>query len=136
MDGRNRIILHSTNIIWPNALTIDYTTQCIYWVDAKLDYIETSFRDGSRRQVLYREKNLHFRPFGLTFFRDRLFMVDIDAREVRSFLVKSNGSELVTIYTDTVEPMSVVAVDSTRQPHGILYVIYVVFYIQCIRYSR
>ena len=30
---------------------------------------------------------------------------------------------LVTIYTDTVEPMSVVAVDSTRQPHGI-YVIY------------
>jgi hypothetical protein len=117
MDGKDRTVLHSTNVVWPNALTIDYTTQTLYWIDAKLDYIESSFRDGTQRQVLYREINVHFRPFGLTFFRDKLYMADIDAREVRSFLVKSNRSELLTIYSDSLEPMSVVAVDETRQPY-------------------
>ena len=127
MDGQNRMVLHSTNVVWPNALTVDYSTQTLYWIDAKLDYIESSFRDGSRRQILYREKNVHFRPFGLTFYRDRLFMVDIDAREVRSFLVKSTTSELSTIVTDDInilEPMSVVAVHESRQPYGKMSIFY------------
>jgi low density lipoprotein receptor-related protein 5/6 len=117
MDGTDRMILHSSNMIWPNAVTIDYVTQCIYWIDAKLDYIETSFRDGSRRKILYRERSRHFRPFGLTLFKDELFMADIDAREVRAFEVKSNTSELVTIFSEILEPMSVVAVHEGRQPH-------------------
>ena len=116
MDGKDRMILHSTNIIWPNALTIDYATQFIYWIDARLDYIESSFRDGTHRMVLYRETVRHFRPFGLTLFKDELYMTDIDAREVRVFKVKENRNELVTVYTEIVEPMSVIAVHSTRQP--------------------
>ena len=54
-------------------------------------------------------------------------MADIDAREVRSFLVKSNRSELSTIYSDSLEPMSVVAVDETRQPYG-MWILYVTHY--------
>ena len=45
-------------------------------------------------------------------------MVDIDAREVRSFDVKKKERELVTLYSAVVEPMSVVAVHSVRQPEG------------------
>ena len=118
MDGQERTVLHSTNLVWPNSLTLDYATQTLYWIDGRLDYIESSLSDGSRREVLYREKHLHFRPFGLTFFKDRLYMADIDGREIRSFLVKSNKTELLTIYTEVLEPMSVVAVAESRQPHG------------------
>ena len=73
--------------------------------------------DGSRRTVLYRETTRHFRPFGLTLFKDKLFMVDVDAREVRAYNVKSNDNDLQTIYTTILEPMSVVAVHPVRQPH-------------------
>ena len=117
MDGKDRTVLHSTNIVWPNALTIDYATQFIYWIDALLDYIESSFRDGTHRTILYRETVRLFRPFGLTLFKDELYMTDIDAREVRTLGVKDNRNELETVYTDIVEPMSVIAVHSTRQPH-------------------
>ena len=74
--------------------------------------------DGSLRTVLYREFTRHFRPFGLTLFKDKLYMVDIDAREVRSFDVKKKERELPTVYSAVVEPMSVVAVHSVRQPQG------------------
>jgi sugar lactone lactonase YvrE len=116
MDGKSRMVLHSKNIVWPNALTVDYTTQCLYWIDANLDYIESSFMDGSRRTILYRELNLHFRPYGLTYFNDYLYMADVDARIIRSFDVR-NGSQLEEIYSQVVEPTSVVAVHPTRQPH-------------------
>ena len=117
MDGKNRIVLHSTNIVWPNALTIDYATQYLYWIDAKLDFIETSFMDGTRRDALHRETNRHFRPFGLTLFKDHLYMADIDAREIRSFDIR-NGSVLEVVYSEFVEPMAVVAVHPLRQPLG------------------
>lgn len=117
MDGKNRIVLHSTNIVWPNALTVDYATQYLYWIDAKLDFIEMSFMDGSRRTVLYRETNRHFRPFGLTLFNDKLYMADIDARQIRSFDVRT-GTDLEVVYSDFAEPIGVVAVHPVRQPLG------------------
>lgn len=31
MDGSNRIILVTEDVVWPNGLTIDYTVDHIYW---------------------------------------------------------------------------------------------------------
>ena len=73
--------------------------------------------DGSRRTVLYREMNRHFRPFGLTLFNDKLFMADIDARQIRSFNVRT-GTDLEVVFSDFTEPIGVVAVHPVRQPLG------------------
>jgi len=35
MDGSMRKHLATTDVYWPNGLTIDYTTDQIYWIDAK-----------------------------------------------------------------------------------------------------
>lgn len=40
MDGNNKSVIISTKITWPNAITIDYTNDLLYWADAHLGYIE------------------------------------------------------------------------------------------------
>ena len=39
MDGSDEKELHNKEIVWPNAITIDYPADKIYWIDAHLDYI-------------------------------------------------------------------------------------------------
>lgn len=40
MDGTNKSVIISTKLEWPNAITIDYTNDHLYWADAHLGYIE------------------------------------------------------------------------------------------------
>lgn len=49
MDGGNPRHLVDTKVIWPNGLTIDYTTDRIFWGDAGTDRIEFVESDGSNR---------------------------------------------------------------------------------------
>ena len=48
---------------FPNALSIDYLAERLYWVDAKLDKIETSDLNGEHRVTLLQQAP---HPFGLT----------------------------------------------------------------------
>ena len=48
---------------FPNALSIDYRAERLYWVDAKLDKIETSDLSGEHRVALLQQAP---HPFGLT----------------------------------------------------------------------
>lgn len=74
MDGRNRVVLHSEHLSWPNSLTLDHTTDTLYWADAKLHVIESSDINGmNRRPVLTRGV---YHPFGITVFEDRLYWSD------------------------------------------------------------
>ena len=54
MDGTNsaRIITYEKHVSWPNALTIDYTTDKLFWADAHLDYIAHSDFDGKNRRYV------------------------------------------------------------------------------------
>lgn len=38
-------------IVWPNALTIDYTSKKLFWADAKEDYIAYCGLDGSDPRI-------------------------------------------------------------------------------------
>ena len=74
MDGGDRKVLHSTNLVWPNALTIDYATQTLYWMDADLNRLESSKTDGSGRTLL--STNGIYQPFSITFYEGDLFWSD------------------------------------------------------------
>ena len=52
MDGANRAVIHSSNLMRPLALTLDTSTQTLYWADGSLSKIETSGVDGSNRRVI------------------------------------------------------------------------------------
>lgn len=45
MDGKNKTVIISTKLEWPNGLTIDYTNDKLYWADAHLNYIEYVHRE-------------------------------------------------------------------------------------------
>ncbi len=51
MDGTHRQAIVTTNIAWPNGITIDTKTNKIYWTEGKFDKIETASMDGTNRQV-------------------------------------------------------------------------------------
>ena len=54
MDGHFRSVIHNTDLTWPNALTLDYDTQTLYWMDAYLDRLESSNVNGLNRRLLSR----------------------------------------------------------------------------------
>lgn len=87
MDGSNftQILTHENDIAWPNALTIDYFTERIYWADAHLDYIASADLEGRHKHiVLSGERVPHV--FALTLFDDELFWTDWNLKAI----VKSN----------------------------------------------
>lgn len=51
MDGSNDEPFVSTDIHWPNGLTIDFPNERLYWTDAKKMSIESIRFDGTGRQV-------------------------------------------------------------------------------------
>jgi low density lipoprotein-related protein 2 len=62
MSGSNFVKLITTDIKWPNGLTIDFDADKLYWADAYYDKIESSNLDGNFRQVL----TAAFHPFAIT----------------------------------------------------------------------
>ena len=49
MDGSQRSKPVVDNLGWPNAITIDYITNRLFWADARLDYIAHTDLDGRIR---------------------------------------------------------------------------------------
>jgi len=121
MDGRNRSVIHNTSLVWPNGLTLDYSTQVLYWADANLDKIESSNVDGSNRRVLVNIVGHH--PFGITLFEDTLYFSDWLGG---IFSADKSGGQAVQLLLDItnlcVDPFGIQVVAEERQPQGILHV--------------
>jgi hypothetical protein len=73
MDGTARQTLHNTELVWPNGITIDYQSQTIYWMDARLNKLESSHVDGSYRIPLSQQL-VH--PFSITLYNGTLYWSD------------------------------------------------------------
>ena len=113
MDGRGRIVLQDKHLIWPNALTIDYPTQTLYWGDAKLRVIESCSVDGSNRRAIATDNVRH--PFAITLFEDTLYWTDWELRSVQS-AEKSRGGNVREVYGSLIHPMDIHMVHRARQP--------------------
>eukprot|EP00731_Ephydatia_muelleri_P017667 Em0010g765a len=105
MDGTNRTVVQDYNLGFPNALALDYATQRLYWGDAGLTQLESSFVDGSDRQVLYQNDELY--PYSMVLFGKTLYI--------------SNwiGMRVVTVGTRGVNNMEVLYSDPEYNPRGI-----------------
>ena len=117
MDGSGRTLLHDKRLFWPNALTIDYPTQSLYWGDAKLHVIETCLFDGSnRRMILLGPDSVHH-PFAISVFEDMLYWTDWDTKAILS-TQKGVGKNVTELYGNLFHPMDLHVVHSARQPAG------------------
>uniref|UniRef100_A0A8B9RNB7 Low density lipoprotein receptor-related protein 1Bb n=1 Tax=Astyanax mexicanus TaxID=7994 RepID=A0A8B9RNB7_ASTMX len=75
MDGSNRKIFVTSNMLWPNGLTLDHGTSTMYWCDAYYDHIERIYLNGTGRMVVYNGKELNH-PFGISHYRNSIFWTE------------------------------------------------------------
>lgn len=113
MDGKNRKSIVTETLFWPNGLTIDYTTNRIYWADAKHNVIETALFDGSDRRKVLTKGLPH--PFALTIFEDAIYWTDWHTKSI-STANKATGAGLRTIHSNLHFPMDIHSFHPQRQP--------------------
>ncbi|XP_043483348.1 low-density lipoprotein receptor-related protein 4 isoform X2 [Leptopilina heterotoma] len=113
MDGSDRREVIKESIFWPNGLTIDYTTDRIYWTDAKHHAIESSHLDGSDRKKMMSKGLPH--PFAITVFEDQLYWTDWHLKSISS-ANKASGRGFKTIHSGLRFPMDLHSYHPQRQP--------------------
>ena len=116
MDGTSREVLHNTSLIWPNALTLDYDTQTLYWMDASLDKFESSNADGSNRRLLSTTHIYH--PFGITFYQNTVYWTDWQLNAILTTPVSHPTQVSVVMRYLVHHPMGISVVSIDRQPTG------------------
>ncbi|NWU34611.1 LRP2 protein, partial [Hylia prasina] len=113
MDGKEKTVIISTKLEWPNGLTIDYTNDKLYWTDAHLNYIEYSDLDGHHRHTVYDGTLPH--PFAITVFEDTIYWTDWNTRTVEKGN-KYDGSERTVLVNTTHRPFDIHVYHPYRQP--------------------
>lgn len=112
IDGEDRRVLISKDIVWPNGLTLDVYRSQLYWSDAKLDYIKKMDLDGSNVQEILRSEGIH--PHTLTVFNAELFWTDW----VHKGILKQSDSSFEVVKGNLIaaHPLSIKVVHPHRQP--------------------
>ena len=118
MDGSNRGTIIRQDIHWPNGLTIDYSAEKIYWIDAKLFYIAKANYDGSNRKKIVRtpmsSQCVLGPPFTLTLYENNIYWTDLKTRGIRS-TNKNSSTRCQMISTNAYSPMDIQAFEPRRQ---------------------
>ena len=116
MDSSSRRVIIRQDIHWPNGLTIDYTTQKIYWTDAKLYYIAKANYDGSNRERIFKSHSqcVLGHPFALTLYDNKIYWTDWKTRGIHS-TNKNTGQRCQRVWSDTYSPMDIHAYEPKRQ---------------------
>ena len=104
MDGSARRAIVTGNLGWPNGLTIDQTSNRLFWADAILDKIEVSNLDGGNRKlILSSEANIH--PYGLAVHQNMLYWTDWIAKSISRFNLSSGNQDVIV--TGLQQPMDI-----------------------------
>ena len=102
--------------MWPNDLTLDFSTLTLYWVDASQDKLESSSVDGSNRILVTRSYILH--PFSITVFGNVLYWSDWVYKQILGTSLSNPDAVIARIPQLSTEPMGVKVVHPSRQPLG------------------
>ena len=75
MDGNHRQAIVTSGLQWPNGMTIDYVSNKLFWVDAKMHIIMSSNLDGSLPSVVLSDEHYLSHPFSISVFEGH-FVLD------------------------------------------------------------
>lgn len=110
MDGSERSVL-VPGLGWPNGLSIDFTTQTLYWADAQSNSIECVDLDGSNKRLVLQGLG---HPFGLDVYGDFIYWTDWNSKNIKQ-ANKSNASSVSIIRSHLSGLMEVKVFDPHRQ---------------------
>lgn len=135
MDGRDMSLFVTDNLAWPNSATIDYPSNRLYWVDAKLRLVESIRLDGTDRRVshwfsrcvsfpLKKKKKITFmrntfvrhtqailqhvvkHPFSIAVFENKLYWSDWDTNTIQ-YCDKFTGKNWTTLARTSNTPFGI-----------------------------
>ncbi|XP_077997838.1 low-density lipoprotein receptor-related protein 2-like [Glandiceps talaboti] len=113
MDGTNQsVVIQDDKVGWPNGLTIDFTTDRLYWADAHFDYIAFADLDGNNRHEVTGFEIAH--PFALTLFEDSIYWTDWNNMNLNK-ANKFNGEDRHVMQTTIHRPMDIHVYHPMRQ---------------------
>ena len=115
MDGSNmtRILTWKDSMSRPNAITIDYLADRLYWADAHFGHIAFSDYEGHHRHtVISGEKVAHI--LALSIFDDYVFWSDAYLKAIMR-ANKLNGSDLMTLRHSTHQMYDLSVYHNLRQ---------------------
>jgi len=117
LDGSGRATIVAQNLVWPNAVTIDFTEPALYWADAFTDIIARGDLDGNNVVILLRGTNT-YHPFSLTVFGEYLYWTDWSHNSIERISKRTPNSTHVTITGEHSRPSGIHVVHPNRQPGG------------------
>lgn len=82
MDGSSPAPFVSDKIQWPGGLALDTCNERVYWVDTKLEIVESIKLDGTDRRTILTEVLKH--PYALAIFEENLYWSDFVNSEILS----------------------------------------------------
>lgn len=80
MDGSDVMVFVGGDIHWPNGVTVDEPAERIYWVEAKLQRIETIKFDATDRRVILGGVALH--PYSIAVFENQIYWSEAAGQEI------------------------------------------------------
>ena len=96
MDGRNRTVIHNNTALGrPYGLTLDYSTQKLYWIDGQLDILQSSNVDGTDRIPLLTTGIVG--AFYITTSRGSFYWTDFVLGSIQAFNSSGSG-DITTIF--------------------------------------
>jgi len=126
MDGdptTRETLVDSSQLYWPNGLTIDFVQWRIYWTDVKLKYIHSAGLDGSDRRVVVAAGSLRH-PVTMTLHDDSVYWSDwqTNAIYVYSKQPTADGEDVRprVVAVNVHQSTGLRAYHPSRQPHGTL----------------
>lgn len=119
MDGSNPRVIVNTSLGWPNALTIAYDTQELFWADAREDYIAVSDLNGNNiRIVASRSKNpqlqLHH-VFAIAVWENYVYWTDWETKTVER-CHRYKGDNCMSLLSTLHRPMGIRVLHPLSQP--------------------
>ncbi|KAM3721677.1 Low-density lipoprotein receptor-related protein [Dirofilaria immitis] len=110
MDGTQRRTLIDTHTHQVSGVVVDIAAKRVYWVDPKVDRVESIDYNGNDRRIVVQGMNNVPHPFGLTIFDQYLYWTDWTRLGIMR--VEKFGSSTDIIWTkkeNNVFPMGIVA---------------------------
>ncbi|VDK47362.1 unnamed protein product [Anisakis simplex] len=117
MDGTRRRTLIDTHTHQVSGLVVDIPSKRVYWVDPKVDRVESIDYNGNDRRIVAQGMNRVPHPFGLTIFDQYLYWTDWTRLGV--IKIEKFGSDTEIIWSkkeNNVFPMGISAYHEMSQP--------------------
>ncbi|XP_046554309.1 low-density lipoprotein receptor-related protein 4-like [Haliotis rubra] len=118
MDGSGRTAIITTDIEWPNGLTIDYGERRLMWTDGSIGVVYSSDMDGSNRRVLFfSHSEQHQHMFSVAVIEDYVYWTDWSRRTLSRVLKTGGGMRTYTTVAFR-RPVDVKVIHRYTQPKG------------------